>query len=49
MMPNPDDPSWGSPLPVMAAGGGPPLSAHQVLASIGALDAERVALLREER
>jgi hypothetical protein len=39
----------GPGLWAQAAGGSPPLTAHQVLASIAALDAERLALLREER
>ena len=39
----------GPGLWAQAAGGSPPLTAHQVLASIAALDAERVTLLREER
>ncbi|MFL5382065.1 MAG: hypothetical protein ACJ8GN_06085, partial [Longimicrobiaceae bacterium] len=39
----------GSGLWAQAAGGTPRLTAHQVLASVAALDAERLALLREER
>jgi hypothetical protein len=39
----------GPGLWAQAAGGSPRLTAHQVLASIAALDAGRLALLREER